>query len=515
MEKINFNMAAQKKLSLLSVPTDTVTVHEISEEFNLPDYIPEVRRVLCVKSGVLPESKYLADKGNGATLDFGGTVTYLVIYTDDEGNLCSTPLSSSYEESLQITSNPREVIIDTSVDNTALRVNAPRKLTVKARLKSRIIGFEKSELEENIMPKSTADEIYLQRACKKIKTAEIFPISLKEIKIDDRFDMQGVKIIRPIWCDAELAITECKAQNKSVSVKGEGSVKCVCQCEDGCTVLTKSIRINEEIEAEESRAGDMASVRGKCISLAVANEINGEENQLFFDLSCDLEGTVSHNAEEYVTIDCYSTKCETEVSCKTLETYSSLKSHNSSFTVSETLKRKDNEMKEIIEIIANPVCEKTEIKGQKATVFGKIELNVIGECEEKENGEKEYICQAYDLPVRYDTDLGKIADECVIRSNFTVGKISGKYDGEKLYVACEVFLAQDIIEKSRTEVLDKAVIKNDKEIKNDASCVRVYFPTEGDTLWEIAKRYHTTVNKITQENEIEADTSELHKSILI
>ena len=128
MEKLNYNMGAQKKLSLLAVTTDTTATHEISEEFNLPDYIPEVRKMLTVRAGVLPESKYLADKGSGSQLDFGGTVTYLVIYTDDEGNLCSTPLSSAYEASTQLSSHPETVLIDTVVDNTSVRVNAMRKI---------------------------------------------------------------------------------------------------------------------------------------------------------------------------------------------------------------------------------------------------------------------------------------------------------------------------------------------------------------------------------------------------
>lgn len=515
MEKLNYNMGAQKKLSLLAVTTDTATTHEISEEFNLPDYIPEVRKMLTVRAGVLPESKYLADKGSGSQLDFGGTVTYLVIYTDDEGNLCSTPLSSAYEASTQLSSHPETVLIDTVVDNTSVRVNAPRRLTIKARLKSRILGFENKVLEENITPKSSADEMYLQRAGKKIKSMEISQVSLQNIRMSDKLDMQGNKNAKPIWCDASLVITECKAQNKSILVRGEATVKCICHTEDGNITLTKVLPIVEEIEAEKSSVGDMASVYGRCISLAISNEMNDDTNQLFFDLNCELEGIVSHNREEYVTSDCYSTKCETDTSYKIIDTYSAVKSQNVSFTVSEAVKRKNNEAREIIEIIANPVCEKTEIKGQKASLVGKIEMNIIARCEEKENGEAEYVNDTYEIPFRYDTDLGKTADDIIVRNNLTIGSLNGRYDTDKLFVNCEIFLAQDIVEKAKDEILDTAVIKKDKEIKNDSACVRVYFPKDGDTLWEIAKKYHTTINKISDQNEIEASAEIPTKNLII
>lgn len=515
MENLNFNMGAQKKLSLLSVATDTVATHEISEEFNLPDYIPEIRKMLTVKSGVLPESKYLADKGNGSQLDFGGTVTYLVIYTDDEGNLCSTPLSSTYEASTQLNSHPESVIIDTVVDNTSLRVNAPRRITIKTRLKSRILGFEKNELEEKITPKSSADEMYLQRAGKKVRAMEIEQVSLQNIRISDKLDTQGNKSARPIWCDASLVITECKAQNKSIMVRGEATVKCVCHNEDGSITFTKSLPIVEEIEAENSRAGDTASVNGRCISLSISNELNDDSNQLFFDLNCELEGIASRNREEYLTSDCYSTKYETESTYKEIDTYSAIKSQNSSFTVSEVIKRKNNEAKEIIDILASPVWEKTEIKGQKASIIGKIELNIIGKGEEKENGEVEYINDTYDMPFKYDTDLGEAPFECIVRNNLTLGNVNGRYDTDKLFVNCEVFLAQDIINKARTEVLDTAVIKKDKLIKSNSACVQVYFPKDGDNLWEIAKKYHSTVNQIAEQNEIEASSDISGRKLIV
>ena len=515
MERLDYNMGAQKKLSLLSLATDTTATHEISEEFNLPDYIPEVRKMLTVRASVLPESKYLADKGNGSQLDFGGTVTYLVIYTDDEGNLCSTPLSSTYEASTQLNSHPESIIIDTTVDNTSLRVNAPRRLTIKTRLKSRILGFEKKENEESITPKSSADELYLQRAGKKIKAMEIEQVSLQNIRMSDKLDMQGDKNAKPIWCDASLVITESKAQNKSILVRGEATVKCVCQGEDGCVTFTKSLPIVEEIEAENSRIGDASSVNGRCISLSISNELNDNTNQLFFDLNCELEGIVAHNKDEYLTSDCYSTKYETDATYKAIDSYSVLKNQNVSFTVSEVAKRKNNEATEIIEILANPVYEKTEIKGQKASITGKIELNVIGKGEEKENGEVEYINDTYDVPFKYDTDLGKTPYECIVRNNLTVGNVNGRYDTDKLFVNCEVFLAQDIIEKSKIEILDTAIIKKDKEIKNSSACVRVYFPKEKDTLWEIAKKYHTTVNKIAEQNEIDASADITTKNLII
>ena len=134
------NLSAEEKSQMLRLSGDTVITHEVSEEFNLPDYVSEIRKLLHVRTGVLPESKYVSDQGEGTGVELGGTVTYTLIYTDDEGNLCSLPLSSTYEAKAVINGHPTTVLADTYVDGVSPRVLAPRKITLKTKMKSRIQG---------------------------------------------------------------------------------------------------------------------------------------------------------------------------------------------------------------------------------------------------------------------------------------------------------------------------------------------------------------------------------------
>lgn len=513
MEKINFTSDTQKNLSYTVLTTDTTSSLEISEEFNLPDYVSEIRKILTVKTGVLPESKYLSDKGNGSQLDIGGTVTYLVIYTDDEGNLCSTSLTSQYETSIQLNVRPDTVFVDTTYDNTSVRVNAPRKLTVKTRLKNKITGYTKNTYEENISSKSTSDEMYMQRLNEKINTVEIKPLSVQNVKISDKFDMQGYKNLKPIWCDATLAVNEAKAQNGGVSVRGNGIVKCICAIEDSTVILQKEVSINEEIEADKCKENDFVQVTPRCVSLAISNELNNEENQLFFDLTVEFDGASYENIEEYVTKDCYSTKWDTEANYKTIDTYALVKSQNSTFTVSENVKRKNSDEVEIVDIIAVPMFEKAEQKGLKSVMIGKLDVNVI--CKKQNDEENEYVCENYEIPLKYETEMKNCTQDCFQRCNFTLGKINGKYDSEKFQVTTEVFVTYEIMGKTKNTVLDTAILKKDKEIKNDLSCVRVFFPTEDDSLWEIAKKYHTTVDKILKQNDLDSNHEFYKKKLII
>ena len=207
MNEASINSPMPKNPIITSISSDSQLTHEVSEEFSLPDYVPEVRRVLYTKAAVLPEGKFISDSGANTSLEFDGTVTYNVIYTDDEGKLCSTPLSTNYNEQTIISGHPDTVFIDTAVDSVTCRVTAPRKLTIKSRLKSRIMSFTDSAVEENITPRSTADEIYIERYTKSLNTVSLKAVSMQNIKMSDKFDSSEKEELVPVMCDASITIT--------------------------------------------------------------------------------------------------------------------------------------------------------------------------------------------------------------------------------------------------------------------------------------------------------------------
>ena len=510
MAELNFN--TEEKNQMLVLTTDTVITHDVSEEFTLPDYVPEIRKLLHTRTGVLPESKYMGDDGENTGLEFSGTVTYLLIYTDDEGQLCSLPLTSNYEAKTVLSAHPGTVLIDTSADSVSARVLAPRKITLKTRLKSRIQSWEMREEKEKIENKSAADELFMERRYSEVKSLGIRQVSLGEIKMSDRLDTQGVQSLRPVWCDATTVLSEVRAQNNAVSVRGEARIKCVCLTDGEALTLTKEIPIVEEIDAQGVCLGDMARIVARAVSLSISNEQNGNAEELFFDLSSELEGEVVRNNTCTVTKDCYSTKYETREEYKTIEAYTALRVQNCSFTLSEGVKRKNKEITKIIDVLCDPVYEKTEFKGGRATILGKAIVTVIGSCQNED--EVLYQAENYELPFKYSLDVGGTRAPSV-RCVPTIGTVSARLDGEELRVNAEMYLALGIIDKEEVKTLEACTLKKDREIKRNAGCVRVYFPKNGDTLWEIAKKYHTTVSLLKEQNSCQGDELSGENSLII
>ena len=52
---------------------------DISEDVTLPDYLPEIRKVLYVRESALPPAKFIS----GGKVDVSGVIDYTLIYVRD------------------------------------------------------------------------------------------------------------------------------------------------------------------------------------------------------------------------------------------------------------------------------------------------------------------------------------------------------------------------------------------------------------------------------------------------
>ena len=509
------NNLEAKKAMLGAISCDTVITHDVSEEFTLPDYVSEVRRVLVTRAQVLPESKYLSDTQGGTRVDFGGTVTYSVIYTDDEGKLCSTPLSSTYEASSALKCQGGTVLVDTVADNVTTRVSAPRKLTVKTRLKSRILAIEEKDYEEKIEGKSSADELFIERLTKNVSTLSVRSGSLQGIKISEKLDTGSKKSLRPVLCDAISYLDEVKATSGGVCCRGNAIVKCICESDGELITLSRSIPIYEEIAVEGALTTDMTSADIRCVSLAISSEETDDACELFFDLSCEIDVLAYRNNENTLSADCYSTKHGMDATYKSIDVYSAIKCQNGMLSFNDSVKRKSKDIVEIIDTLLDATCEKCEVKGNRAIVYGRLYASVLGMGEIKENGDFEYFCENHELPFKYELPVDSECVSPIFRCHIDASLVSARYADDKLYLVAELYPCVEIFDKSSEGVLDTASIKRDTEYSESASCVRVYFPKESDTLWSVAKKYHVPQDKIASQNSLDNSSLDGIKSLLI
>ena len=131
-----------KRFSYTSRLFDRAQTCELSDDFTLPDYMPAVGRVLSCTATAAQPTLYLSAGG----VECSGGVRYSLLYESaDDGSLFCAELPAEYdvmltpERDVRASSLGSDVsgICDAVLENTTARVTAPRRLTVKSRLRLR------------------------------------------------------------------------------------------------------------------------------------------------------------------------------------------------------------------------------------------------------------------------------------------------------------------------------------------------------------------------------------------
>jgi hypothetical protein len=259
----------------------------------------------------------------------------------------------------------------------------------------------------------------------------------------------------------------------------------------------------------------MTSADIRCVSLAISSEETDDACELLFDLSCEIDVLAYRNNENTLSADCYSTKHGMDATYKSIDVYSAIKCQNGMLSFNDSVKRKSKDVVEIIDTLLDATCEKCEVKGNRAIVYGRLCASVLGKGEIKENGDFEYFCENHELPFKYELSLENECVSPIFRCHIDASLVSARYADDKLYLVAELYPCVEIFDKSSEGVLDTASIKRDTEYSESASCVRVYFPKESDTLWSVAKKYHVPQDKIASQNSLDNGSLDGIKSLLI
>ena len=118
---------------------------DVTEDFELPEYQAELRRVAGVQCSVTRDNAFLEDNA----VEVSGCVLYTVVYLGGEGGLCSVPFFSQWSVRIPLPEADGIGVEDLHMlcegENVTCRVTGPRKLTLSARVKLRCAALGETD----------------------------------------------------------------------------------------------------------------------------------------------------------------------------------------------------------------------------------------------------------------------------------------------------------------------------------------------------------------------------------
>jgi len=471
---------------------------EVSEDFVLPDYMPEVSRVLRLEYRAIPEGKYVG-AGN---LEFSGAVAYTVIYASGDSDICSVSLSSSYENKCEIPSDARDIRVATAIESASCRLLGPRKLSVRSKLRTRVLAFSDGEYAQcsGKSVRGVEVECLMEKECTKgLKFFES-----RDVKLEDVFENVNGK---PIFCSAVISVASAAAQNDAIVVNGEVTLNTVFDNSgSGYQSIVKKIPFERGMRADGVMRGDKCHAEGVCVSATVGARDEGAVG-CGCSVNMDLFVTASRSKDISICSDAYAASpAETSVCrSKDVELYDA-GYVNGNFTFSAAAVMRDvnsGSGAELIDVAVYPEIASLTRNQNKVIVSGSAKVNAIMR-EKTENRTEEsdgYFVSSgeFTAPFKYECELPLDGGDEIFVAAANSRGASGKIDGDKISVECEMAVSATVISKKKKNVIEKIEVE-----KSDAdfSGLVINYAEAGDSLWQMAKKYKVPLSKLASDNDI-------------
>ena len=471
-------------------------------EYSLPDYNGDVKKVLLVKTQVFPSGKFVGED----LLEFSGSVGYEVVYVDGENNVTHADFSTDYEAAVKINSeNYVDSDVKTVVSSYNMRLIGPRKFSVKCSLDSDVRISERREhsidgdafMEYEPEYMSTTANVYTSAfasgAAREIN---------EEISVIDGAIADEVEIL---LCDVRPDVTVSERTENGALIKGSIKVDLLYRnADDNFKKAEKEIPYSEEISLDGAEDFDTLDLRIEMVnkkatviptengvslnaSLSVLPRVCGVRNgkvDLVTDLYLKERGTENEYSDfGYIEHIC-TERCDGEVSAK--------------YPLSEF------DAPDISEIICADAALRTEsceILDQSVKINGEIKFSAIA-CQVSEDGERSFV------PVKFSEQFEQYVNvSCQIHDNMRancsvcLGDVKMDVDDGHIVASCDLMASVSLVADRRQRCLGASYVTDD-EYGGDDSVVTVYYPDASESLFEIAKKFHTSVGAIAESNRL-------------
>jgi len=471
---------------------DKSVTTELSGEFTLPDYQPEIKRLLKVTSSVLPASKYIGDR----EAELAGGIDYYVLYTGSDNQVYCAPLSSEYKISIPIENESGETFSNMTAyasvtpDMISGRVTSPRKLNIKCRLRTRALIYGDMAVEDGFDREGELQMLEGETEIARTVMNVGETLRLSDEMICDSRDGD----VRVISADTKALVGEVTTATNAVNCRGELYLKMLL-CRDGESMpytVTRKIPFSQSIAAEGVQSGVGACVKGSVSEMS----INVEDNRIITDCALILE-CASYKTERtgYVK-DIYSVERETECEYKSPTLSRNGAALGGNFTLSDTMTLEEAGITAPVNVIdvSGTVCpEDSVVRGDRCTSQGKVRMSLLVE------RDGEFSTEDIEIPYKYDTGTYTDGRNMALYEGEVISA-RARVDGERIGIDAEICVRGLVWSESDERMLDTVSFKDN--IERSRGDIIVCYPSGDDSLWSVAKRYARPADELIAGNKL-------------
>lgn len=476
----------------------------IDLDFTLPDYCADIQKIL--KCNIKPI--IMAKSVSGEKLEMEGIVSVRVFYLDSIGKelrFCEKAIPFSVNTSLKRAALSPIIIADIKTQYINCRAVSSRRLDIHGAFSINASVYDNGKFEfvkriDEDTVEQKEQNITLSELCvaathqfmlsNTLETGSSKPVveniirSSEQVRIDDIRNVSGTMIIRG---------------NLIVSILYSSGIENM-----NLEKIEYEIPFNESVETSCNENNAIIKVNAQVcdVEIKVKSDNVGENSIISLDAKIVCEILAYKDKEITALSDAFSREYETNIEFKPVN-ISHIKEHihKNEQTVSN-LKIENGDIDKIIDIW-NENCS---IKYEDENLLAKYNVCLLY------RNKEEKICYiektldfTYPISTKEKTEArGKVLNiEAKVKSP------------EDIEIKTDIEMDYDILSENVYKILSKLFEDEDSKKNKPNNSLCIYFASEGESVWEIAKEHLCSINDIKTENMLIEDYIKEAQTLII
>ncbi|MBQ9742828.1 MAG: DUF3794 domain-containing protein [Ruminococcus sp.] len=489
-----------RSLTTSSNILDTVSQQPVDLDFTLPDYLADVETIL--KTDL--DTKIYTRSLSAGQLRIDGASVVTVLYLDSDRKalrVCEQTLP--FSATIPVSSECSDYVIFATAKPEYLNCRAlsPRRLSVHGAfsLHTKITCKKPEDIFEE-----TSDQT-LQTKQTSCTSYELNDLSQEVFSVTEAVALNAKSMVESIvYSRVAAQVTECRNVAGKTVIKGEMTLHMLYITDNATGECDRFVYVFPFSHTMDSGTTDSNC---SCVQLSVlSSEVILKSEPLSTEpviaLDCKLCATVSEYVAQQLNFvtDVYSTSCVVEPTLENITLCTDVHPLSAGVVSKSGVDLGDKTIQKIIDIFCDDTSATADLEDSSIRFEGQSNLSILGITDE---GEITCIRRQVDFShtENLTSEFNSIED---VEADVT--SLSYRLGADN---NMEVRLELRITSCLRSLVEARQVVSVNSvsdELSEDMCALTLYYADKGESVWEIARHFHASVESIIDENSLEEDT---------
>lgn len=481
---------------LVSTKNKTVI---IEGDMIVPDVKPDILNTIDSAGNVCIYKKEVLD---GKVRFDGGVNVYVVYMADSEGDSTrglNTTLDFTQIVDIEQCRENMDIVNNMRVNNIECKVLNGRKINIKVEVEMNIEIYSDEQVE---VLKTINNISNIQTLNSKMSINTLIGKGNTKAYAKDTISYDGTDNLAEILkVEVNIINKEVKTSYNKVLVKADAATKIMYLTEDGnIKMMNSNIPVMGFIDIADVSEENMINTNYEIRNMLIKPNGN-EEHSIYIEIEVGISCMAYGTSNIELIQDMYSVSEENiEFTTKNIETQTNKRNKKDVCNVEEKISIPELANNQIYDVEIKPIINNMNVLNKRIVYEGELRLNFIFSSSTTVGIETKNYTLPFNFELRDDLiDSSKkivTQTEC-IGDNFVILS-----DGA---IECKINLQfeLDISDLVTINIIDKINMSEKRDDRNYSMII--YLVKTGDTLWNIAKKYKTTVESIMKINGLESD----------